>query len=208
MIKRFVDVIFSAIALLLLSPLFIILFLWVKIDSEGGAFYKQKRVGRYGYEFTLWKFRSMKPNSDQKGLLSIGRKDQRVTKAGHLLRLVKLDELPQLWNVLIGDMSLVGPRPEVKKYTDQYTDLQKSVLSIRPGITDFASLHFYNESQLLEQASDPETYYINEIMPKKLEINLMYIQNQSLWMDIHILWLTMLKTLGFRPSIPDFRHRG
>ncbi|MEE1203359.1 MAG: sugar transferase, partial [Bacteroidales bacterium] len=157
--KRLFDVVCSFFGLLVLSPLFVFLSLWVGLGSKGGVFYKQKRVGRFNKDFTLYKFRSMRVGSDKKGLLTIGGKDSRVTKAGFFIRKYKLDELPQLLNVLKGDMSFVGPRPEVRKYVDMYTERQLKVLDVRPGITDLASIKYRNENDLLATADNPEQYY-------------------------------------------------
>lgn len=146
---RFFDIIFSIIGLVILSPIFIVLYLLIRIESKGGGFYSQERIGKNGKPFKLYKFRSMRIGSDKKGLITIGEKDNRITKTGFILRKYKLDELPQLWNVFIGDMSLVGPRPEVKKYTDLYTEEQKQVLQVRPGITDWASIKYVDENKIL-----------------------------------------------------------
>jgi lipopolysaccharide/colanic/teichoic acid biosynthesis glycosyltransferase len=192
MLKRGFDLLFSITGLLLLSPLFLLISLFVGLGSKGGVFYKQKRVGRNEKEFTLFKFRTMYLNSDKLGLLTIGGKDPRVTSAGHVLRRYKLDELPQLLNVLNGTMSFVGPRPEVKKYVDLYTPEQKKALTVKPGITDYASLAYFEENELLGKAADPEATYINEIMPAKLELNRRYLEKKSLLVDIGII----LKTLA------------
>jgi len=188
---RFFDIIFSLLGLIILIPFFVIIALSIACTSHGGVFYMQKRVGQYNKDFTLFKFRTMCVGADAKGLLTVGRKDKRVTNIGYFLRKYKLDELPQLWNVLVGDMSLVGPRPEVRKYVDLYDDVQKHVLDIRPGITDYASIEYKNENRMLEQSHDPEKQYIEEIMPKKLQLNLRYIENQSLKEYFRILFLTM-----------------
>ena len=166
--KRLFDIVCSFFGLVFLSPLFIFLSLWVGLSSRGGVFYKQRRVGLNGRDFTLYKFRSMAVGSDKKGLLTVGGKDNRVTKAGYFIRKYKLDELPQLFNVLKGDMSFVGPRPEVRKYVDMYSEEQKRVLSVRPGITDIASMKYRNENDILAKAENPEQYYIDVIMPDKL----------------------------------------
>ncbi|MDY0054321.1 MAG: sugar transferase, partial [Bacteroidales bacterium] len=165
--KRAFDFIFSFIGLILLSPIFLIISLLIALSSKGGVFYKQTRVGKDNIDFKVYKFRSMIVNADKKGLLSIGKdgRDPRITKIGYILRKYKLDELPQLINVLKGDMSLVGPRPEVRKYVDLYDDNQKEILKVKPGITDIASITFRNENDLLSQNPNPEDYYIHEIMP-------------------------------------------
>lgn len=189
--KRLFDVVCSFFGLLVLSPLFVFLSLWVGLGSKGGVFYKQKRVGRFNKDFTLYKFRSMRVGSDKKGLLTIGGKDSRVTKAGFFIRKYKLDELPQLLNVLKGDMSFVGPRPEVRKYVDMYTERQLKVLDVRPGITDLASIKYRNENDLLAAADNPEQYYIDVVMQDKLALNLQYIETRSFFGDIKLIFRTI-----------------
>jgi lipopolysaccharide/colanic/teichoic acid biosynthesis glycosyltransferase len=185
MLKRLLDIVASLLGLLILSPIFLILWLLVKIGSPGPVFYRQQRVGKGNKDFTLLKFRSMYIDADKKGqLITVGKRDPRVTGIGYYLRKFKLDELPQLINVLRGDMSLVGPRPEVRKYVNYYTPEQMKVLTVRPGITDPASIAFSNENDLLSGKEDPEKYYIEEIMPQKLALNLEYIRRQSFWRDI------------------------
>ena len=189
--KRLFDVVCSFFGLLVLSPLFVFLSLWVGLGSKGGVFYKQKRVGRFNKDFTLYKFRSMRVGADKKGLLTIGGKDSRVTKAGFFIRKYKLDELPQLLNVLKGDMSFVGPRPEVRKYVDMYTERQLKVLDVRPGITDIASIKYRNENDLLAAADNPEQYYIDVVMQDKLALNLQYIETRSFFGDIKLIFRTI-----------------
>lgn len=189
--KRLFDVVCSFFGLLVLSPLFVFLSLWVGLGSKGGVFYKQKRVGRFNKDFTLYKFRSMRVGADKKGLLTIGGKDSRVTKAGFFIRKYKLDELPQLLNVLKGDMSFVGPRPEVRKYVDMYTERQLKVLDVRPGITDIASIKYRNENDLLAAADNPEKYYIDVVMQDKLALNLQYIETRSFFGDIKLIFRTI-----------------
>lgn len=191
MLKRLFDIIFSFSGLVFLSPLLLGLGLWVALGSKGGMFYRQERVGRYGKLFRLFKFRSMYTNSDKKGLLTVGGRDPRITPAGYYLRQYKLDELPQLLNVLMGDMSLVGPRPEVKKYVDLYTSEQKKVLLVRPGITDYASLEYFEENELLARSQDPEKTYIEDVMPAKLRLNERYIQEAGLLTDLKIILRTL-----------------
>ena len=188
--KRVFDVMASGLGLLLLSPLFLIIAIWVKADSPGPVFYRQTRVGRGNRDFRLFKFRSMGVGSDKKGLITVGGHDPRVTRSGYYIRKYKLDELPQLINVFIGDMSLVGPRPEVRKYVDLYTPQQLHVLDVRPGITDLASIRYRNENELLEQAADPEQYYREVVMQDKLRINSEYIADRSFFKDIKIIFLT------------------
>lgn len=187
---RFFDLIFSIMGLVILSPLFIILYLLIRIESKGGGFYSQERIGKNGKPFKLYKFRSMRIGSDKKGLITIGEKDNRITKTGFILRKYKLDELPQLWNVFIGDMSLVGPRPEVKKYTDLYTEEQKQVLHVRPGITDWASIKYVDENKILGESKTPDEAYVNLIMPNKIKLNMVYIQNQTLGEYFKIIFTT------------------
>ena len=187
---RFFDLIFSIMGLVILSPLFIVLYLLIRIESKGGGFYSQERIGKNGKPFKLYKFRSMRIGSDKMGLITIGEKDNRITKTGFILRKYKLDELPQLWNVFIGDMSLVGPRPEVKKYTDLYTEEQKQVLHVRPGITDWASIKYVDENKILGESKTPDEAYVNLIMPNKIKLNMVYIQNQTLGEYFKIIFTT------------------
>jgi len=165
------------------------------MDSKGGVFYRQIRVGKDDTDFYLLKFRTMQSGSDKKGLLTVGNRDKRVTRVGYHLRKYKLDELPQLFNVLFGSMSLVGPRPEVRKYVDLYTDEQKRVLLVKPGITDYASIEYVNENELLALASNPEETYIKDIMPHKIQLNLKYINDASFMTDVKIILQTILKII-------------
>lgn len=188
--KRTFDIIASGLGLLILSPLFLIVSAWIKFDSKGPVFYKQFRVGKDNKDFQLFKFRSMKPDSDKKGLITVGGRDPRVTRSGYYIRKYKLDELPQLINVFKGDMSLVGPRPEVRKYVDLYSPDQLKVLSVRPGITSLASIKYRNENEILAQAEDPDKAYIEKIMPEKIKIDLQYVPKASLWTDIKLIFAT------------------
>ena len=190
---RFFDFILSLVGLVVLAPIFIVLAIWIKIDSKGPVFYKQVRVGQNGIDFGLFKFRSMVVDADKKGLITVGGRDPRITRSGYFIRKYKLDELPQLINVLVGDMSLVGPRPEVRKYVDLYTDEQQKVLSVKPGITDYASIEYVDENEILGKSSDPEKVYIEEIMPEKIKYNMKYINNKSLFEYFKIILLTVLK---------------
>ena len=190
---RFFDFILSLVGLVVLAPIFIVLAIWIKIDSKGSVFYKQVRVGQNGIDFGLFKFRSMVVDADKKGLITVGGRDPRITRSGYFIRKYKLDELPQLINVLVGDMSLVGPRPEVRKYVDLYTDEQQKVLSVKPGITDYASIEYMDENEILGKSSDPEKTYIEEIMPEKIKYNMKYISNKSLFEYFKIILLTVLK---------------
>jgi lipopolysaccharide/colanic/teichoic acid biosynthesis glycosyltransferase len=188
---RIVDILLSLLGLLILAPFFMLIAVWIRIDSKGGVFYRQTRVGRYGRDFKLFKFRSMRTDADKAGLLTVGGSDSRITKAGLVIRKYKLDELPQLINVLMGEMSLVGPRPEVRKYTDLYTEDQKSVLNVRPGITDWASIEFRNENELLGNSTNPEQLYMDEIMPLKIELNKRFIQKPTLIHYFQIIFKTI-----------------
>lgn len=192
---RLCDIVFSAIGLLLLSPLFLIVYILIRCESKGGGFYCQQRVGKDGRMFGLYKFRSMRTGSDQKGLITVGGHDSRITRMGYFIRKYKIDELPQLWNVLKGDMSLVGPRPEVKKYVDLYTAEQRRVLSVRPGITDYASIEYVDENEILGNAEDPDRVYVEEIMPAKIRLNMRFIENRNLKEYFKIIGLTFMNIL-------------
>lgn len=189
--KRIIDIFASAFMLILLFPFGLVIALLIACDSRGGVFYRQSRVGRYNRDFTLYKFRTMRTDADRLGLLTVGARDPRVTRVGYYLRKYKIDELPQLLNVLSGDMSFVGPRPEVRKYVDLYNNEQKKVLSVRPGLTDYASIAYINENEILEKANDKEQTYINEIMPEKIKLNMKFIQNPSLYQYFKIIFLTI-----------------
>ena len=188
--KRLFDIVASGLGLLVLSPLFLIIAIWIKLDSKGPIFYRQVRVGWHNKDFRIFKFRSMRVGSDKGSLVTIGGRDPRVTRSGYWIRKFKLDELPQLINVFIGDMSLVGPRPEVRHYVDYWTEEQIHVLDVRPGITDPASIKFRNENELMEKAEDPEKYYIEVIMQEKLKLYLDYVNNHSFWGDIGLIFKT------------------
>lgn len=193
LMKRLFDIVSSLLVLMLFSPLFLLISLLILFSSPGGIFYLQKRVGRNGKEFSLLKFRTMYSGSDKKGLLTVGMRDSRITPVGYVLRKYKLDELPQLINIIKGDMSVVGPRPEVKKYVDLYNDEQRKVLQVRPGLTDLASLQYIDENKVLAQYEDPEKAYIEIVMPHKLSLNLEYIRKQSLLFDLQIILKTIVK---------------
>jgi lipopolysaccharide/colanic/teichoic acid biosynthesis glycosyltransferase len=195
-VKRLTDILLSLVGLLILLPFFLVIAIVIALDSRGGVFFLQTRVGKNNKDFKLFKFRTMRVDSESKGQLTIGGHDIRITKAGFFLRRYKLDELPQLLNVLLGDMSLVGPRPEVRKYVDMYTAEQLQVLSVKPGITDYASIKYADESELLAKAENPEQFYIQTVMPDKLAINLEYIKNRSFGVDMGILFKTIGKILG------------
>ena len=188
--KRLLDIFASGFGLLFLSPLFLAIAIWIKLDSAGPVFYRQVRVGRNNKDFRIFKFRSMRVGADKGSLVTIGGRDPRVTRSGYYIRKFKLDELPQLINVFLGDMSLVGPRPEVRHYVNYWTPEQMHVLDVRPGITDPASIKFRNENELMEKAEDPEKYYIEVIMQEKIRLYLEYVQNASFWYDIKLIFLT------------------
>jgi len=188
--KRLFDILASSLGLLFLSPVFLILAIWIKLDSKGPVFYKQTRVGKGNTDFQIFKFRSMRVNSDKHGLITVGGRDPRVTNSGYYIRKYKLDEFPQLINVFKGDMSVVGPRPEVRKYVELYTPEQLRVLDVRPGITDIASIKYRNENELLEKAEDPEKYYIEVVMQDKLKYNIEYINKHSFIFDIKLIFNT------------------
>lgn len=194
-LKRLLDIVGAATGIFLLLPLFVIIAVLIAADSKGSVFFKQKRVGLNMIDFHLLKFRTMYTNVTSSSLLTIGNRDNRITRVGYWLRKYKLDELPQLINVLRGDMSLVGPRPEVRKYVNLYDDQQRYVLSIKPGITDWASVQFFNESELLEKADDPENYYIQNIIPIKISQNLKYVMKHDIFTDLKIIWLTLSKII-------------
>ena len=193
MAKRLFDIVSSGIGLLCLAPVFVVMAIWIKLDSRGPVFYRQTRVGRYGRDFRIFKFRSMRVGSDKGRQITVGERDPRITRSGYFIRRYKIDELPQLINVFLGDMAIVGPRPEVRKYVDLYSEEQRKVFQVRPGITDLASIKYRNENELLSQVDDPDTYYIDVIMPDKLAINLEYIRHQSFMGDSKIIFNTLFK---------------
>lgn len=195
LLKRIFDIGASFFGILILLPVFVFISIWILLDSKGPVLFKQVRVTQDGKEFKIWKFRTMKVDSEKDGQLTIGT-DNRITKVGHFLRKTKIDELPQLFNVLFGDMSLVGPRPEVPKYVALYTEEQREILKVRAGITDYASIQFSNESEVLAQYEDPEKAYVEIVMPQKIELNKKYIQEVSLWTDIKIILLTIQKIVS------------
>ena len=190
---RFFDVIFSLVGIIILLPFFFIIYLLIVIESKGGGFYRQKRVGKNGRDFNLLKFRSMRVGSDKKGLITVGEKDSRMTKMGSFIRRYKIDELPQLFNVLKGDMSIVGPRPELRHFVELYTIEQLKVLSVRPGITDYASIEYVDENKILGSAANPEKVYVEQIMPHKIQLNMKYIQNQNLKEYFKVIFLTVFQ---------------
>ncbi|NLF43111.1 MAG: sugar transferase [Bacteroidales bacterium] len=190
-VKRLMDIVVSFLGIIILLPLFIIIGLLIAFESRGGVFYRQLRVGKNGKDFKIWKFRSMRTSSDKKGLLTVGEKDNRITRMGLFIRKYKLDEFPQLFNVLAGQMSLVGPRPEVRKYVDLYSEEQLRVLHVKPGITDLASIAYMDENRLLGLSDNPEKTYIDEVMPAKLKLNMEYISKMGFLTDLKIIFNTL-----------------
>ena len=188
--KKLFDIVASGLGLIVLSPLFLVLAIWIKLDSKGPVFYRQVRVGFRNRDFRIFKFRSMRVGADKGSLVTIGGHDPRVTRSGYFIRKFKFDELPQLINVFLGDMSLVGPRPEVRHYVDYWTPEQMHVLDVRPGITDPASIKFRNENELMEQAEDPEKFYIEVIMQEKIKLYLEYVEKHSFLYDIGLIFKT------------------
>lgn len=193
--KRIFDILASLVFLIIFSPFLVVISILIFVSSKGGVFFVQERIGKHGISFGLIKFRTMKPNAHQSGLLTIG-KDIRITRVGAFLRKYKLDEIPQIFNILKGDMSIVGPRPEVKKYVDLYNKEQLKVLLVKPGLTDLASIQYIQESELLGKSSDPEKTYIEQIMPQKLALNLEYINKSSLLFDLQLIFKTIGKIVS------------
>ena len=193
---RLLDIIFSILGIIILLPLFMIICLIIKADSKGGCFFIQERIGEGGKPFGILKFRTMRCGADADGLLTIGTHDKRITRVGSFLRKTKIDELPQLWNVLKGEMSIVGPRPEVEKYVLLYTEEQRKVLSVRPGITDYASIEYVNENEILSQASDPDRAYIEKVMPHKIKLSMRYLEHYCVSEYLKIIFLTLKKIIS------------
>lgn len=194
--KRLFDILFSLIVLAAFLPFGILIALIILLTSKGGIFYVQERIGKNEKPFGLFKFRTMRKDADKLGKLTVGKRDPRITGIGYFLRSYKLDEFPQFINVLFGTMSVVGPRPEVKEYVDLYTPAQKQVLNVKPGITDYASLEYFEENELLGKSADPRKTYIEKIMPAKLELNKKYANNPSIGQDLKIVWKTFLKVVS------------
>ena len=188
---RIFDILLATLGLVILSPLLIFVYVAIVLESRGGGFYRQERTGRYGKPFRLIKFRSMYVNADKHGLITVGGHDNRITRVGYYIRKYKIDELPQLINVVKGDMSIVGPRPEVKKYTDLYTDEQRKILDVRPGITDYASIKYVDENDILGASDNPERIYIEHIMPDKIKLNMIYISQNGIKEYFKIIFLTL-----------------
>lgn len=194
---RIFDVLFSLLGLLVLLPLLLLVALAIVIeDARGGPLYIQQRVGRGGREFGLVKFRSMFKNSDRGGTLTVGAKDARITRVGRFLRKWKIDELPQLWNVLVGEMSIVGPRPDVREYVELLNEEQRRILTVRPGITDYASIHYVDESELLGKVEDPRGFYVKELLPRKIELSLRYVDNRNVREYFRVIFLTLRAVLA------------
>lgn len=193
--KRCFDIFFSLLGILCLLLVFLFVAIAIKCSSKGPVLFKQERVGKNGKHFKIWKFRSMVVDAEAKGRQITTDGDNRITKVGKFIRKTKIDELPQLFNVLSGKMSFVGPRPEVPRYVELYTEEQKKVLSVKPGITDLASIEFRNENDMLKEAEDPDKKYIEEIMPAKLELNLKYIEKAGFFYDIGLIFKTIFKVI-------------
>ncbi|MBI3239632.1 MAG: sugar transferase [Flavobacteriia bacterium] len=193
--KRLFDCVVSFLILICFLPFGILIAIAIAMESRGGVFYRQERIGQFGKPFRLWKFRTMRRNADQLGKLTVGMRDPRITRVGLFIRKVKLDEFPQFLNVLSGEMSIVGPRPEVQEYVDEYTAEQRQVLEVKPGITDYASLEYYNENELLGKSDNPRKTYIEEVMPAKIELNKKYIANPTVGHDLKIMWMTFVKMI-------------
>jgi len=194
-VKRIFDIIVSFIILLVFLPFGLFIALGILFTSKGGVFYVQERIGKNGKTFGLFKFRTMRTGADKEGRLTVG-KDNRITAIGHFLRKYKLDEFPQFLNVFFGQMSIVGPRPEVKEFVDLYTDDQREILKVKPGITDLASLEYFEENKILGKAEDPHKAYVNEVMPAKIELNKKYLKNPTISNDVKIMWRTFLRIIG------------
>lgn len=200
--KRIIDIIFSLLGLIIISPIFIILSLIIVLDSRGGVFFRGARVGHHGVDFRIFKFRSMVKDAEGKGKWNVGDNDSRITRFGHFLRKSKLDELPQLINVLIGDMSFVGPRPELRYYVDMYTERERRILEMKPGITDWASVTHFKQFVSFTQSADPDREYIEKIRPLKLELQLYYYEHRSIRMDIRIVIFTVSKMIFRNLELP------
>ena len=193
--KRLMDVVFSFFILMAFLPFGLIISICIALESRGGVFYRQERIGLGGKPFMLLKFRSMRPNAELHGKLTVGARDPRVTRVGAFVRRYKLDEFPQFINVLRGDMSVVGPRPEVMEYVRHYTAEQRKVLDYKPGITDLASISYFEENKLLAKSMDPERTYLEEIMPNKIRINLEYQLTATVWRDLGVVWKTAMRMI-------------
>lgn len=193
--KRIFDIFFSTLVVLFVLPLGFLLSVWILIESRGGVFYFQERIGKGGKKFKLIKFRSMRKNAHKEGLLTVGMRDSRITNSGYFIRKFKLDEFPQFLNVLKGEMSIVGPRPEVEEYVRMYSESQREILQVKPGITDIASLKYFEENRLLGESQNPRQTYIKEIMPAKIELNKEYLDNPTVMNDLKVMWATFLRII-------------
>jgi lipopolysaccharide/colanic/teichoic acid biosynthesis glycosyltransferase len=195
MIKRSFDVIFSSLGFIVLAPILCVIAIIIKFDSKGPVLFIQPRVGLHNKNFNIFKFRTMYMESENKGLLTIGNRDSRITKVGFFLRRYKIDEFPQLINIIKGDMSFVGPRPELRKYVNYYSPEDMIIFSVRPGITGLASIEFRNEVELLKSPKNPETFFIESIIPEKNKLNKIYISNYNFWLDLKLIFITIFKVL-------------
>ena len=196
--KRVFDVLISFFILVIFTPIGLIISILIAFTSTGGVFYRQERIGLNGIPFKIFKFRTMRTDSDKKGKLTVGMRDSRITSIGYFLRKYKLDEFPQFINVLKGEMSIVGPRPEVMEYVNLYKESQRKILSVKPGITDYASLEFFNENEILAKSNNPQQTYITEIMPAKLLLNEKYLENPTIGQDLKIMIKTFFKILKIK----------
>lgn len=201
-LKRLFDVVCSLIGLIILSPLFLVLSIVITITSPGGVFFRGVRVGQHGKPFKIFKFRSMIKDAEGKGKWNVGDNDDRITPIGHFLRNTKIDELPQLINVLIGDMSLVGPRPELQVYIDMYTEREMPILDLKPGITDWASITNFDQFEVFTKAEDSDEAYLKYIRPLKLDLQLYYREHNSFFNDIKIIFWTLYKVISRTEKIP------
>jgi lipopolysaccharide/colanic/teichoic acid biosynthesis glycosyltransferase len=195
-VKRAFDILVSLIILSIFLPIGIVMSFWIVLESKGGVFYRQERIGKNGIPFNMLKFRSMRKDADKAGKLTVGMRDPRITNSGYFLRKFKLDEFPQFINVLKGDMSIVGPRPEVKEFVDLYTEDQCQILNVKPGITDYASVEYFNENELLGKSENPHKTYIEVIMPTKIELNKKYLERPTIGTDLKIMWATFKRMIG------------
>ena len=202
MMKRAFDIVASLLGLIVLSPVMLVLALMIVLDSRGGVFFRGERVGRHGKTFRIFKFRSMRPDSEGNGKWNVGEQDERITRVGHFLRKSKLDELPQLLNVLKGDMSFVGPRPELRFYVDMYTEDEMPILDLKPGITDWASMANFEQFKGFTASEDPDEFYLEQVRPLKLRLQLYYRYNHGFWSDFVCIWWTIFKVLTHSQKLP------
>jgi lipopolysaccharide/colanic/teichoic acid biosynthesis glycosyltransferase len=198
--KRIFDVLFSGFVLLCFMPIGLLLAILILVESKGGVFFKQVRIGKNGTPFYLFKFRSMFIDAESMGKITIGSRDPRITRVGFYIRRYKLDEFPQFINVIRGEMSIVGPRPEVKEYVDLYSEEQRKILAVKPGITDYASLTYFHENEILAKSENPQQTYIQEVMPEKIKLNEKYLANPTLLQDISIIRKTVVKMFFSRKN--------